>query len=86
MTSKAHPLRVALQAQGRSVAWLAGLLGCNRRLLYDRMSGRRSGLGSRGPAAWTPAPVRVVRAAHALQVTPAQLAAWLGVEMEVGHG
>jgi transposase-like protein len=80
--SEPHPLRALLVEQGRTVAWLAGRLGCGRRLLYDRLSGRRPGDGSRGPTAWTPAPVKVVQVARELGVPSKDLADWLGVEMD----
>lgn len=76
-----HPLRLLLDEQGRTMTWLAQRLGCSRSTLHSRLSGHRSGTGSRGPRPWTPALVVVVSVASDLAIPHTQLAEWLALEI-----
>ena len=76
-----HPLRALLDEQGRSIAWLARRLGCSRSTLHNRLSGHRSGTGTRGPRPWRPSLVVVVAVASDLRIHHTQLAEWLALEI-----
>ena len=79
--SRIHPLTLIVYSQGRTMTWLASRLGCSRSTLNSRLSGHRSGTGTRGPRPWKPSLVVVVAVASELQIDHTQLAEWLALEI-----